>query len=95
VSERISCGAHYCKVCKICIRPARKRKNFHPDWYTICDKCGPTILHVTFVPKHEGLETDFFVDFNDIPKLVEMLLDSYNQRHYLIEMNRQNILLGE
>jgi hypothetical protein len=50
---------------------------------------------MTFVPEHEGLETDFFIDFKHIPKLIEMLSDAYNARHYLTEMNRQNILLDE
>ncbi|HEY3526297.1 MAG TPA: hypothetical protein VGK47_08880 [Nitrososphaeraceae archaeon] len=95
MSERIRCGAHYCKICKRCLRLPRKRKNFQPDWHTICAQCGPTILHMTYVPEHEGLETDFFIDFKHIPKLIEELSNAYNQRHYLTEMNRQNILLGE
>ncbi len=76
MSERVRSGGHYCEKCKRCITPPRLRKNFCPEWWTICDECGPNVLEVTFVPREGAIRTNFKMEYQDIPKLIEMLREN-------------------
>lgn len=76
--QKIRCGAHYCEVCKKCLKSARLRNNWQPDWWTVCDECGPGVLNVVFRPREESLYSRFDIYFEDIPKLVEELNNAYN-----------------
>lgn len=77
MTEKIRCGGHYCKVCKKCLSIPRLRKNYTPDWWTICEECEVDVIRITFVPREDCVKTDFSVTHKDIPKLVKMLIESY------------------
>jgi|ERR1043166_1358484 hypothetical protein len=95
MNEKIRCGGSYCESCKKCISPPRLRKNFQPEWWTICDECGPDVVRITYRPL-EGIETDFKVRYDDIPRIINMLVDAYNEKknplayHPLFMINDEN-----
>jgi len=73
MSERVRSGGHYCEKCKRCISPPRLRKNFCPEWWTICEECGPNVLEVIFVPREGAIKTNFKIEYNDLPALIKLL----------------------
>lgn len=66
-------GGQYCEKCKICIQPPRARKNFCPEYWTLCDKCKENTLHIAFRPSEDSLLTDFYIREEDLPLLIENL----------------------
>lgn len=73
MKQKIRCGAHYCEVCKRCIRPPRLRQTYIADWWTVCEECEPDVLTVTFQPREESLRTSFKIKHQDIPLLIKSL----------------------
>ncbi len=77
MTEKIRCGGHYCEVCKKCISVPRLRKNYQPDWWTVCQECEYDVISITFLPGEDCLWTDFKVKHKDIPSLIQLLIKSY------------------
>lgn len=80
MADKVRCGAHYCEVCKKCIRLPKLRKNYMPDWWTICDECQPDVVEISFRPNEDSLETFFKVKHKDIPGLIENLKRAYEHQ---------------
>lgn len=53
--EKVISGGVYCKECNRCLSRRRKRKNFQPDSYIICDLCeNDKISSCDFILEHFG-----------------------------------------
>lgn len=72
--DRERSGGSWCSKCDKCITLPRKRKNFCPPWFTLCDECGVDVLEVTFCPSEDSITTHFKVKYKDINKLIELLI---------------------
>lgn len=71
--EKIKSGGVYCSQCKKCLAPPRRRKEFRPESFILCDDCDINILRITFRPRYESLLTDFKVKYEDIEGLIHTL----------------------
>lgn len=76
-------GGVYCEACKKCISQPRKRKNFQPESWIICDECHPDMFRFTFVPREDSITTDFKINRKDIPALIQLLLKSLTPKAIL------------
>ncbi len=66
-------GGVYCKLCKKCIYQPRKRKNWQPEYWMICEECDVDVLNVDYRSREEALLTHFKVKYDDIPGLIDLL----------------------
>jgi len=71
-------GGVYCKLCKKCICQPRKRKNWQPECWMICEECGIDVLTVDYRPSEDSLDTHLKVKYKDIPGLIDLLTLYYN-----------------
>ncbi len=72
-------GGVYCEKCNKCLTYPRKRKNWQPISYIICDECDFDVTEVNFCPNENSIKTNFKVRNDDLHELIYYLVSVYNK----------------